>query len=290
MYGEPVTNIDNNNVLNQHLGIVPDTIDEEVPTEHRNHVSYIDILRAMEKGNNINKKYNNKHKSINASNKADNKSNNYSSIKMKRAMSMHPSLMSIHYPHQSTNTTPLKKLSSSAFKSTKRSTKESPMAQNHNNKRKNRQIKSSPLLRKATTASLSNLTTKSTSMLKSASNLYNIMTNNQAYQHVISNSAVAKAKDQERSSSSTFIEEFLIAMNEFKKVLNSQRSVYGNTNIQKPAELFEIIAGNDRACLDIQAFLNCMNRLDFGFGLDQATSIFNYLDVDNSGLVDKDDF
>ena len=40
-------------------------------------------------------------------------------------------------------------------------------------------------------------------------------------------------------------------------------------------------------------FCSCLSRkdrLDFGFGLDQATSIFNYLDVDNSGLVDKDDF
>ena len=40
----------------------------------------------------------------------------------------------------------------------------------------------------------------------------------------------------------------------------------------------------------MQSFLSCINRLDFGFGLDQAMSIFNYLDVDNSGLVDKDDF
>jgi len=182
VYGEPVTNIENNHVLNKHLGIVPDTIDEEVLTEHKNHVSYIDILRAMEKGNNINNKYNNKHKSINANNKAERKTNNHSSIRMKRAMSMHPSLMSIHYPHQNTNMTPLKKPSSSLFNSTKRSNKKTSMAQSHSSKRKNRKIKSSPLLRKATTASLSNLTTKSTSMLKSASNLYNIMTNNEAYQ------------------------------------------------------------------------------------------------------------
>ena len=77
VYGETVTSLNTNYQINQHLGI--ETIHEEEQkmtninnNNNNNHMSYIDILRSMEKGNEITN-----------TNDSDNKKSN---IKMKRAM------------------------------------------------------------------------------------------------------------------------------------------------------------------------------------------------------------
>ena len=58
VYGETVTSLNTNYQINQHLGI--ETIHEEEQkmtninnNNNNNHMSYIDILRSMEKGNEI---------------------------------------------------------------------------------------------------------------------------------------------------------------------------------------------------------------------------------------------
>ena len=112
VYGETVTSLNTNYQINQHLGI--ETIHEEhteqkitnINNNNNTQMSYIDILRSMEKGNEITN-----------TNDSDNKKSN---IKMKRAMSMHPekfdSILLQNYPlpfnnnnNNNKNTTPLKK-------------------------------------------------------------------------------------------------------------------------------------------------------------------------------------
>ena len=82
---------------------------------------------------------------------------------------------------------------------------------------------------------------------------------------------------------------FLLAMEQFKGILKSQRSLFGNV-VHSSADLFEAIIDNGDACLDLPAFQRCVDRLDFGFSFEQTEVIFDFLDATKSGLVAREDF
>jgi len=95
--------------------------------------------------------------------------------------------------------------------------------------------------------------------------------------------------DKETKTFETTKDSFLFAMEHFKGVLRSQRSLFGQ-GIHSPAELFDAIVDKGATCLDLPGFQRCIDRLDFGFSFEQTEIIFNFLDPQKTGFVDRHDF
>ena len=221
IYGEPVESAGTSESLNKHLGL-QSVVEVEERKQENSHVSYMDILRSMDKV---------PVESRNSDKDVDNRLN----VQMKRAMSMHPgkfdAMLLNNYHHK--KTTPIKKV-------IKTGTFNNSTAHSKSNRK--RRIKSSPLLRKTIskekrqehedasdkrlsklTHLTNNLTTKSTSMLKKTSTLYNMVTKNDVHSQS-SRQAGRSSEQPSQHPSPEYMEAFLNAMNEFKKVLLSQRS------------------------------------------------------------------
>ena len=160
---------------------------------------------------------------------------------MKRAMSMHPGkfdAMLLNNYHRK-KTTPIKKVMKSGTFNNSTA---------HSKSNRKRRIKSSPLLRKTMLKEngqehpmdkglsklshlTNNLTTKSTSMLKKTSTLYNMVTKNEI--HSQSSQQARRLSEQPgQHPSPEYMEAFLNAMNEFKKVLLSQRVLWTKQHTQ----------------------------------------------------------
>ena len=95
--------------------------------------------------------------------------------------------------------------------------------------------------------------------------------------------------DKETKTFETTKDSFLFAMEHFKGVLRSQRSLFGQ-GIHSPAELFDAIVDQGATCLDLSGFQRCIDRLDFGFSFEQTEMIFYFLDPQKTGFVDRNDF